>query len=1504
MEISKKRMSTLILMLIIIAGDIELNPGPETTPVRTRNSFSILTPSKNQVIPTRNLKDFNKVRSTGDGHCLLYSTITSYNFQFPRYPPLDYHTLLHNLEDYTTRNAHLFSNFVGLDHQFFLKQMSNYIYTKAYDCDAVDILPTMLASMLNIKIGIFEGTLPRQVRNLDFIEITPIQGNSSQVNDVMYIVKTRDHYDGLSFKSGSRQSISNKIQGTPTPSSRSTKSLRSNVTRPSRATRSSTSMLSEETQIGCPSTFLNKKRSSNHDNNLRVAQPADNLDARMPARNQAGYEKHIQATGTKSPQPLSGSQAEDHPHTGLPKEHHRPEQTSKKVKEKWTKEDYIHIMKAYYLAILNPSTSNTKDTYKIWRNWFPHQRSYIDENKLANIRRFIIRTNKLSTLELNNAKEEMELFLSKEKVQREVSNADSRNEIHNERPKFTLPSPDEHKPTMLEFMEEIPLHKDPTDMSSINDANGSSDRCALNKSNPNEDEHLIYELKEEILHEWKNNCQMDVRVKLPKIHLTKFNRYLIWCSNKALSEIKSEIKLNFSQVNELFYATGKILSSRIVPKSMEFLQRPTIPSNHKREPIWKQRISNKIKVFRRDLSLLTEVAKEINQVNPKKKWNIFRKYEIANLQDNLKTMEILKQKIQLYAQRIRRYEKRTKQFVQNKLFQEDTKKFFRSLEKSETHVSTPPTLENVTSFWGGMYGTETNYNVQANWIKNIDEKIGKQIENRSQHWDHITEEEVSDALRNARNWSSPGIDKVPNFWLKQISALHKDLAGSFNEICENPSLCPSWALQGITYLHPKNSETADPKNYRPITCLSNMYKNLSWIIARRIRKHMELNNLLASEQKGCRRNCYGCKDHLLVNKMILENCKTTKRNLSVAWIDYQKAFDSVPHSWILKSLEIYRISPVISNFLKSTMAFWQTTLILHHNEGKIETPHMKIKKGIFQGDSLSPLLFCIALNPLSTLLNDTSFGYQLNGNKINHLLYMDDLKLFAKNENDLNGLIGMVKTFSDDIMMKFGFNKCARVTLKRGKLTSECTDASKNDSENSFKQLKNEDHYVYLGIDENENIHHSQMKEKIRKEYYKRVRKIFQSELNAKNKISAVNSLAVPVVSYGFNVINWTIQEIKSLDVKTRKLLTMNRMHHPKSDVDRLYLSRHQGGRGLLQLELCYKVATVGLHMYLECTNDPLMKLVLLHEKKKKLHSIHFEALKYMSEANVTESSPTSTLPGPIQRANLIKVQMKRKLQETLLDKWSAKALHGQYVKRLQHSDTNSNFTNKWLLSSGLKGETEGLIMAAQDQSLATNNYKKIMGLTSDNTCRLCKKQIETVDHIISGCEVLANNEYTHRHNNVARYIHWTMCKHFDITVGDKWYLHEPEIVTSKNNITILWDMAVHTDKEIKANRPDIIVKDFKNSTCLLIDISVPNDKNVSTKYFEKISKYKDLQIEVERMWKLKSKIIPVTVGALGLVIQNLEKSLADLPGSPSITEVQKIALLGTARILRKFLSM
>jgi len=123
-----------------------------------------------------------------------------------------------------------------------------------------------------------------------------------------------------------------------------------------------------------------------------------------------------------------------------------------------------------------------------------------------------------------------------------------------------------------------------------------------------------------------------------------------------------------------------------------------------------------------------------------------------------------------------------------------------------------------------------------------------------------------------------------------------------------------------------------------------------------------------------------------------------------------------------------------------------------------------------------------------------------------------------------------------------------------------------------------------------------------------------------------------------------------------------------------------------------------------------------------------------------------------------------------------------------------------------------------------------------------------------------------------------------------------------EGNVTVFWNQAVHTDREVTTNRPDIIIKNNKEKTCTLIDVAIPADRNVVQKKAENKLKYKSLCIEIQRMWNLKCTIVPVITGATGIVTRSLRKNSEVAPEKHSIDSLQKTAILGTSHTIRKVL--
>ena len=270
-------------------------------------------------------------------------------------------------------------------------------------------------------------------------------------------------------------------------------------------------------------------------------------------------------------------------------------------------------------------------------------------------------------------------------------------------------------------------------------------------------------------------------------------------------------------------------------------------------------------------------------------------------------------------------------------------------------------------------------------------------------------------------------------------------------------------------------------NYRPIACLNLLWKLLTAIISDKLYIHLETQDLLPEEQKSCRRRSRGTKDQLLIDKAVIQDCKKRKSDLSMSWIDFRKAYDMVPHSWMLKSLELIGAPRNVIVLLKNSMKDWKTNLF----SGKSPLGAVNINRGNFQGDSLSPLLFVITLIPLTLVLRKLKQGYSFGNGKprLNHLMFMDDLKLYGSSESDINSLVRTTKLVTEDIGMAFGIDKCGVLVLKRGK-ESRCEGIDLGEGV-TINEIEIEG-YKYLGIIERGDIP-KEMKERTEKEYINRL---------------------------------------------------------------------------------------------------------------------------------------------------------------------------------------------------------------------------------------------------------------------------------------------------------------------------------------------------------------------------------------------------------------------------------
>ena len=208
-----------------------------------------------------------------------------------------------------------------------------------------------------------------------------------------------------------------------------------------------------------------------------------------------------------------------------------------------------------------------------------------------------------------------------------------------------------------------------------------------------------------------------------------------------------------------------------------------------------------------------------------------------------------------------------------------------------------------------------------------------------------------------------------------------------------------------------------------------------------------------------------------------------------------------------------------------------------------------------------------------------------------------------------------------------------------------------------------------------------------------------------------------------------------------------------------------------------------------------------------------------------------------------------------------------------------------------------------QEQALNTNSVRKIYHENVSNKCRLCGTHKENVLLIVSGCSVLAQKEYKRRHDQVCLNIHWALCKKYRVKVCERWYEHKVECVIENDIVKVLWDVCIQVDRQMEHRRPDIMVMEKNTKKCLIIDVACLIDNNLLLKRNEKLDNYSELQLEIPRMWDKETLIVPIIIGALGYIPNDLECNLNKLGISYNVGALQKFVLLGTASI-RKVLSI
>lgn len=319
----------------------------------------------------------------------------------------------------------------------------------------------------------------------------------------------------------------------------------------------------------------------------------------------------------------------------------------------------------------------------------------------------------------------------------------------------------------------------------------------------------------------------------------------------------------------------------------------------------------------------------------------------------------------------------------NDLHENDPRQFWKvlnNLKNAENCESNPISITEWTDYFKQLYSC--SYPEMD--IKDIEDSNS----NNCQLDFPFTCKEVKDNIKLLRNNKQPGIDLISNELIKNGSnILTPYIVKLFNRILSMGQFPKTWNLSMISTIY-KTGDINECKNYRGISLNSCLGKLFTSILQKRLSDYLEDNELLSRQQAGFRAD-FRTSDHIYTIKTILNKyINKLKKPVFVAFIDFSKAFDSVWRSALFYKMLTLGIG---GNFYRIIKHMHMNTKFVI-KKGSYTGPETVMEKGVRQGDSLSPVLFNIFVNDIDQIFNtNTCFPITIHEEKINHLMYADDL---------------------------------------------------------------------------------------------------------------------------------------------------------------------------------------------------------------------------------------------------------------------------------------------------------------------------------------------------------------------------------------------------------------------------------------------------------------------------------------------------------------------------------
>ena len=338
------------------------------------------------------------------------------------------------------------------------------------------------------------------------------------------------------------------------------------------------------------------------------------------------------------------------------------------------------------------------------------------------------------------------------------------------------------------------------------------------------------------------------------------------------------------------------------------------------------------------------------------------------------------------------------------------------LTKLRTHdgrtvLSKPEISAEIEDFYGRLYAAHApssrrdDHDSRATLTRHYTDELPD-----------ISQDEIVMALRQLRNGKAPGEDGITSELLKAGGApVIREIQNLFNTVLHSGRTPKAWSRSLVVLFFKKGDKTL-LKNYRPITLLSHIYKLFSRVITNRLARR--LDEFQPPEQAGFRGG-YGTIDHIHTVRQIIQKSEEYNQPLCLAFVDYEKAFDSVETWAVLESLQRCQVD---YRYIEVLRCLYEAATMSVQVQGQQSKP-IQLRRGVRQGDVISPKLFTSALEDMFKTLDWKGKGININGEYISHLRFADDIVLMAESLEELNQMLDGLASASRCIGLGMNLDK-------------------------------------------------------------------------------------------------------------------------------------------------------------------------------------------------------------------------------------------------------------------------------------------------------------------------------------------------------------------------------------------------------------------------------------------------------------------------------------------------